>query len=83
MGLVELAATKALASSAVLLFITVLLMASAKRISTCIVLFGAQCAVLTSQILALAFVHKSGLAACPGETCKSVGTPLPNSVVLK
>ncbi len=59
MGLVELAATKALASSAVLLFITVLLMASARRISTCILLFGAQCAVLTSQILAEAFVHKS------------------------
>jgi hydrogenase-4 component E len=59
MGLMELAATKALASAAVLLFITVLMMASAKRISTCIVLFGAQSAVLTSQILALAFVHKS------------------------
>ncbi len=62
MGLVQLAATKTLASSAVLLFITVLLMASAKRISTCILLFGAQCAVLTSQVLALAFVHKSAEA---------------------
>ncbi len=62
MGLVQLAATKTLASSAVLLFITVLLMASAKRISTCILLFGAQCAVLTSQVLALAFVHKSSEA---------------------
>ena len=59
MGLVEFAATKTLASSAVLLFITLLLLASAKRISTCILLFSAQCAVLTSQILALAFVHKS------------------------
>jgi len=57
MGLVQFAATKTLASSAVLLFITVLLMASAKRISTCIVLFGAQCAVLTSHILAMGFVH--------------------------
>ncbi len=58
MGLVQLAATKTLASSAVLLFITVLLMASAKRISTCILLFGAQCAVLTSHMLAMGFVHK-------------------------
>ncbi len=59
MGLVQLAAAKTLASAAVLLFITVLMMASARRISTCIVLFGAQCAVLTSQILALAYVHRS------------------------
>ncbi|HEU5453718.1 MAG TPA: hypothetical protein VFU76_17095 [Terriglobales bacterium] len=62
MGLVELAATKTLASAAVLLFITVLMMASAKRISSCIVLFGAQCAVLTSQILAMAYVHRSAEA---------------------
>ena len=62
MGLVELAATKTLASAAVLLFITVLMMASARRISSCIVLFGAQCAVLTSQILAMAYVHRSAEA---------------------
>ena len=54
MGLVELAAARALASSAVLLFVTVLLMVSAKRISTCILLFSAQCAVITAQILAMA-----------------------------
>ncbi|MGZ7029424.1 MAG: hypothetical protein ACXVG9_08880 [Terriglobales bacterium] len=59
MGLVEAAAAKALASSAVLLFMTVLLMAAAKRISTCILLFSAQCAVITAQILALAYVHRS------------------------
>ncbi len=62
MGLFELAAAKALASSAVFLFMTVLLMAAAKRISTCIVLFGAQCAVMTAQILATAWVHHSAEA---------------------
>lgn len=62
MGLVEFAAAKALASSAVFLFITVLLMAAAKRISTCIVLFSMQCAVMTAQILATAWVHRSAEA---------------------
>lgn len=59
MGIVQFAASKALASSAALLFITVLLMAYVRRISTAIFLFAAQCAVLTSLILALAFVHRS------------------------
>jgi hydrogenase-4 component E len=59
MGLVEAAAARALASSAVLLFIMVLLMVAAKRTSTCILLFSAQCAVITAQILALAYVHRS------------------------
>lgn len=58
MGLVELAAAKTLASSAAFLFITVVLMAAAKRISTCIVLFSAQCAIITAQIMATAWVHK-------------------------
>ncbi len=62
MELFELAAAKALASSAVFLFMTVLLMAAAKRISTCIVLFSAQCAVMTAQILATAWVHRSAEA---------------------
>lgn len=62
MGLVEIAAAKTLASSAVFLFVTVLLMASARRISTCIVLFSAQCAVMTSQVLAMAYVSNSGEA---------------------
>ena len=39
MGLFELAAAKALAASAAFLFMTLLLMAAAKRISTCIALF--------------------------------------------
>lgn len=59
MGLVELAAAKALSSAAVLLFMTVLVMAAAKRISTCILLFSVQCAVITALILAMAYVHRS------------------------
>jgi hydrogenase-4 component E len=59
MGFFEFAASKALASSAALLFMTVLMMAAARRISTAIFFFSAQCAVLTSLILALAFVHRS------------------------
>lgn len=59
MGLIELAVAKALASSAVFLFVTLLMMAAAKRISTCIVLFGLQSAVMAAQILAVAYVGKS------------------------
>ena len=59
MSLVEFAAAKALASSAVFLFITVLLIAAAKRTSTCIALFAAQCAVIAVQIVALAYLHRS------------------------
>jgi len=59
MGLIEFAAAKTLASSAVFLFITVLLIAAAKRINACIVLFAIQCAVITAQIVALALLHRS------------------------
>jgi hydrogenase-4 component E len=59
MGIVEFAVAKALASSAAMLFITVLIMAASKRISTCIVLFGAQSAVMTAEILAVAYVNRS------------------------
>lgn len=59
MGLIEFAAAKALASSAVFLFITLLMMAAAKRISTCIVLFSVQSAIMATEILALAFVSRS------------------------
>jgi len=59
-GLVEFAAAKALASSAAFLFTTLLLMAAAKRISTCVVLFAVQCAVITAEILAIAYVQRSG-----------------------
>ena len=59
MSLVEFAAAKALASSSVFLFITVLLIAAARRTTTCIALFAAQCAVITVQIVALAYLHRS------------------------
>jgi hydrogenase-4 component E len=62
MGLVEVAAAKTLASSAVFVFITVLLMAAARRTSTCIVLFSVQSAVITAQIVASAYVHHSAEA---------------------
>jgi hydrogenase-4 component E len=59
MGMIELAVAKALASSAVFLFVTVLMMASAKRISACIILFGAQSAVMAAQVLAIAYARHS------------------------
>jgi hydrogenase-4 component E len=59
MGLIEHAAARALASSAAFLLMTVLLMGAAKRISTCIALFAAQCAVIAAQILAIAWVQRS------------------------
>lgn len=62
MGLVEMAAARTLASSAVFLFITVLLIAAAKRTATCIALFALQCAVVTAQIAAMGFLHGSGEA---------------------
>jgi hydrogenase-4 component E len=62
MGVIEAAVAKTLASAAVLLFITVLLMAAAKRISTCILLLSAQCAVITAQIITLAYAHGSAEA---------------------
>jgi len=62
MGLVEFAAAKTLASSAVFLFITVLMIAAAKRTTTCIMLLAAQYAIITAQIVALAFLHRSGQA---------------------
>jgi hydrogenase-4 component E len=62
MGLIQIAALKTLASSAVFVFITVLLMAASKRISNCIVLFAVQCAVITAQILAAAYIHGSAEA---------------------
>jgi hydrogenase-4 component E len=62
MELFEFAAAKALASSAAFLLMTLLLMAAAKRISTCVALFAVQCAVITAQILGIAYVHRSGAA---------------------
>ena len=57
MGLFETA--KALASSGVFLFMTVLLIAAAKRISTCIALFSVQSLIITAQIIAVSRMHHS------------------------
>jgi hydrogenase-4 component E len=59
MLLVDLAASKAMGSAAALLFLTVLLLAAAKRISTSIVAFALQSAILGAQVLAVARVHGS------------------------
>jgi hydrogenase-4 component E len=59
MELLQLAATKALASSAAFLFTTLLLLAAAKRISSCIALFAIQCAVMTAEIIAIGYVQRS------------------------
>jgi hydrogenase-4 component E len=59
MELLQIAAAKALASSAAFLFMTLLLMAAAKRISTCVALFAAQCAIMTAEILAIGYVQRS------------------------
>jgi hydrogenase-4 component E len=66
MGLVEIAALRTVASSAVFLFITVLLIAAAKRTATCIALFALQCAIVTAQIVALGILHRSGEALVVG-----------------
>jgi hydrogenase-4 component E len=59
MGLIEHAAARALASSAALLLMTVLLIATAKRISTCIALLALQCAIIAAQILGIAWGQRS------------------------
>lgn len=66
MGLLDVAALKILSSAAVLLFTTALLMAGAKRISTCVYLFAFQSAVLTAQVFATAFVQHSAEAYAVG-----------------
>jgi hydrogenase-4 component E len=62
MELFQLAASKTLASSAAFLLMTVLLMAAAKRISTCIAIFAVQCSIITAEILAIAYVQHSSEA---------------------
>jgi hydrogenase-4 component E len=59
MGLFETAAATALASSGVFLFMTVLLIAAAKRTSTCIGLFSVQSLILTAQVITASRMHHS------------------------
>jgi len=56
--LIGIASGKVLSSFSVFLFLTVLLLAVARRISTSILLFGLQSAVITAEVLATAFQEK-------------------------
>lgn len=58
MDLIGIASGKVLSSFSVFLFLTVLLLAVARRISTSILLFGLQSAVITAEVLATAFQEK-------------------------
>jgi hydrogenase-4 component E len=58
MGLVGIATGKVLSSFSVFLFLTILLLAVARRISTCVLLFSLQSAVITAEVLATAFQEK-------------------------
>jgi hydrogenase-4 component E len=62
MDLIQLAAGKTLSSSAVFLLVTVLLLAAARRVSTSIILFALQSAIITAQVMATAFTEKSAEA---------------------
>ena len=59
MDFVQLAAGKTLSSSAVFLLLTVLLLAAARRVSTAIILFALQSAIITAQVMATAYTEKS------------------------
>ncbi len=59
MNIINFAASQAISSSAVLIFLTLLLLAASKRLSTCISLFAIQSAVITAQVFATAYLHRS------------------------
>jgi hydrogenase-4 component E len=58
MGLVGIATEKVLSSFSVFLFLTILLLAVARRISTSVLLFSLQSAVITAEVLATAFQER-------------------------
>ena len=58
MGLVGIATQKVLTSFSVFLFLTILLLAVARRISTSVLLFSLQSAVITAEVLATGFQEK-------------------------
>lgn len=58
MDLVGIATGKILSSFSVFLFLTILLLAVARRISTCVLLFSLQSAVITAEVLATAFQER-------------------------
>ena len=59
MGLVGIATAKILSSFSVFLFLTIILLAVARRISTSVLLFGLQSAVITAEVIATAFRKSS------------------------
>lgn len=66
MGLISHAASHALSSSTVLIFLTLLLLAATRRLSTCISLFIVQSAVIAAQVFAIAHLHHSAEAYIVG-----------------
>jgi len=56
--IINFAASQAIGSSVVLIFLTLLLLAASRRLSTCISLFAIQSAVIAVQVFAIAYVHK-------------------------
>src|SRR5256885_10038867 len=58
MGFVGVATEKVLSSFSVFLFLTILLLAVARRIKPSVLLFGLQSAVITAEVLATAFQEK-------------------------
>jgi hydrogenase-4 component E len=59
MGIAGIAAGKVLSSSSVFLFLTVLLLAAARRIWTSVLLFSLQSAAITAQVAATAYQERS------------------------
>jgi len=59
MQLVEIAAGKVVSTSAVFLILTIVGLAVARRISTCVLLFSLQSAIITAQVAATAYLESS------------------------
>ena len=66
MRIINFAASQAISSSAVLIFLTLLLLAAARRVSTCISLFAIQSAVIAAQVFATAYFQKATEALVVG-----------------
>jgi hydrogenase-4 component E len=58
MGLIGIATAKILSSFSVFLFLTIILLAVARRISTSVLLFGLQSLVITADVIATGFQEK-------------------------
>jgi hydrogenase-4 component E len=58
MGVIGIATAKILSSFSVALFLTIILLAVARRISTCVLLFSLQSAVICAEVLATGFQEK-------------------------